>query len=75
MAIIEREISEFLFSLAKAIEWNEGVKAILMYVGCDSLKHADLLEKSAKYLVSDAEVNLEECQELVELNPLNSSED
>jgi len=65
MAIVEREVSELLLSLARGIEWSEDVRAILMYVGFDSVKHADLLEKSAKNLVPDAEVNLKECEELV----------
>ncbi len=42
-----------------------------MYVGLDSLKHANLLRQSAKVLLRDVEVDLESCRNLVGTEPVN----
>mgnify|MGYP000297663835 CR=1 FL=1 len=65
MGFLEQEISNLLLTLAQAFEGSDEAKAILIYVGLDSLKHANLLEQSAKVLLRDVEVDLENCRDLV----------
>ncbi len=65
MARLEQEVSRFLLSIAGALEGGDEAKAILVYVGLDSLKHEYILEQIAKDLVKDVEVDLENCQDLV----------